>query len=158
VEALRATILAHVTPTTKIVPSSSPTAEPLRAILRSLGEPALRPPKAKLPELFITGVQDSISCPRWPACRGRTTIMTMGQEITSKVRRIIGHQFTLAEDRIKPESSFVDDFGADSLSLVQMTLRLEETFDIRIDVEDVEKIFTVQNAIDYVEKQVAERG
>ena len=84
--------------------------------------------------------------------------MTMGQEIASKVRRIIGHQFNLAEDRIKPESSFVDDFGADSLVLVQMTLRLEETFDIRIDVGDVEKIFTVQNAIDYVEKQVAERG
>jgi acyl carrier protein len=52
---------------------------------------------------------------------------------------------------------FVDDLGADSLRLVEMTLVFEETFDIDIEDADVEKILTVQDAIDYVEKQVATR-
>jgi acyl carrier protein len=81
----------------------------------------------------------------------------MGHDVNTKVTRIVRDQFSLPEDRVRPESSFVEDLGADSLVLVQMTLRFEETFDIRIDVEDVERIVTVQDAINYVERQIAAR-
>lgn len=81
----------------------------------------------------------------------------MPGDTEDRIRRIIRERFNVSDDLIKPEASFIDDLGADSLSLVQMTLVFEETFDIDIDVEDVAEILTVQDAIDYVEKQVTAR-
>jgi acyl carrier protein len=75
------------------------------------------------------------------------------EDTASQIRRIIYEQFDVSEDRVKPEAVFVDDLGADSLRLVDMTLAFEEMFDIDIEDEDVEKILTVQDAIDYVEKR-----
>ena len=82
------------------------------------------------------------------------TMASMVQDTESEIRRIIREQFHVPEGRIKSESSFVDDLGADSLRLVKMTLVLEETFDIDIEDADVEKIVTVQDAIDYVQERV----
>ena len=56
------------------------------------------------------------------------------------------------EKDIKPESSFIDDLGADSLGLVELVLAFEEAFEIDIPDEDTEKIRTVQDAVDYIEK------
>jgi acyl carrier protein len=78
----------------------------------------------------------------------------MLQDTASKIRRIICEQLQVSEDRIRPESSFVDDLGADSLRLVEMTLVFEEAFDIDIEDEDVVKIVTVRDAIHYVETWV----
>lgn len=79
----------------------------------------------------------------------------MLQDTASKIRRIICKEFQVSEDRIRPESSLIDDLGADSLRLVGMILAFEETFDIHIEDEDPAKIITVRDAIDYVEKRVA---
>jgi acyl carrier protein len=46
----------------------------------------------------------------------------------------------------------VDDLGADSLDLVELIMAMEEEFDVEIPDEDAEKINTVQNAIDYINK------
>jgi acyl carrier protein len=51
-----------------------------------------------------------------------------------------------------PNASFVDDLGADSLDLVELIMAMEEEFDVEIPDEDAEKINTVQNAIDYINK------
>ncbi|KIE94303.1 putative acyl carrier protein [Actinobacillus pleuropneumoniae] len=56
-----------------------------------------------------------------------------------------------AED-VKPEASFIEDLGADSLDTVELVMALEEEFDIEIPDEEAEKITTVQSAIDYVTK------
>ena len=53
---------------------------------------------------------------------------------------------------VTPASSFVDDLGADSLDRVELIMALEETFGIEIPDEDAEKIVTVQNAVDYIQK------
>ncbi len=76
----------------------------------------------------------------------------MAKDIPSEVKRIIKEQLDVDEKDIKPESSFVDDLGADSLGLVELGLAFEEAFEIDIPDEDTEKIRTVQDAIDYVEK------
>ncbi|NOU28790.1 MAG: acyl carrier protein [Polyangiaceae bacterium] len=76
----------------------------------------------------------------------------MAKDIPSEVKRIIKEQLDVDEKDIKPESSFVDDLGADSLGLVELVLAFEEAFEIDIPDEDTEKIRTVQDAIDYVEK------
>src|SRR5258708_35585705 len=77
---------------------------------------------------------------------------TMATDIPTEVKRIIKEQLDVDEKDIKPESSFIDDLGADSLGLVELVLAFEEAFEIDIPHEDPEKIRTVQDAIDYIEK------
>lgn len=76
----------------------------------------------------------------------------MAEEITSKVKQIIKEQLDVEEADIKPESSFIDDLGADSLGLVELVLAFEEAFEIDIPDEDTEQIRTVQDAVDYITK------
>lgn len=76
----------------------------------------------------------------------------MAQDIASEVKRIIKEQLDVDEKDIKPESSFIDDLGADSLGLVELVLAFEEAFEIDIPDEDTEKIRTVQDAVDYINK------
>ncbi len=67
-----------------------------------------------------------------------------------KVKKIISEQLGVPEGDVKPEASFVNDLGADSLDTVELVMALEEEFGIEIPDEDAEKIATVQNAIDYI--------
>ncbi|MGH7269869.1 MAG: acyl carrier protein [Polyangiaceae bacterium] len=76
----------------------------------------------------------------------------MATDIPSDVKRIIKEQLDVDEKDIKLESSFIDDLGADSLGLVELVLAFEEAFEIDIPDEDTEKIRTVKDAIDYIEK------
>ena len=73
----------------------------------------------------------------------------------SKVKKIIVDQLGVSEEEVKPEASFVDDLGADSLDTVEMVMAFEEEFGIEIPDEDAEKIRTVQDAIDYIEKKIS---
>ena len=72
--------------------------------------------------------------------------------IEEKVRKIITEQLDVVEQNVKLESTFIEDLGADSLGLVELVLAFEEAFEIDIPDEDTEKIRTVQDAIDYIEK------
>jgi acyl carrier protein len=78
--------------------------------------------------------------------------MAEGRKIEAEVKRIIKEQLDVDEKDIKPESTFIDDLGADSLGLVELVLAFEEAFEIDIPDEDTEKIRTVQDAIDYIDK------
>ncbi len=77
--------------------------------------------------------------------------MAEGRDITAEVKRIIKEQLEVEEKDIKPESTFIDDLGADSLGLVELVLAFEDAFDIEIPDEETEKIRTVQDAISYIE-------
>ena len=81
----------------------------------------------------------------------------MPHDIASQVRRTIQRQLDIDETRITSSASFIDDLGADSVSLVELTLALEAEFDIDIPDEDVEAIRTVEDAVHYVEKRAKER-
>jgi acyl carrier protein len=74
------------------------------------------------------------------------------KEITEKVKQIISEQLGVEEGEVTLSASFIDDLGADSLDTVELVMALEENFDIEIPDEDAEKIRTVQDAIDYIEK------
>lgn len=65
---------------------------------------------------------------------------------------IIVEQLSVDREKVVPNASFVDDLGADSLDLVELIMAMEEGFDIEIPDEDAEGISTVQDAIDYVNK------
>ncbi len=72
--------------------------------------------------------------------------------VDDRVKQIIVEQLGVDEGEVTPSASFVDDLGADSLDTVELVMAFEEAFDIEIPDEDAEKIRTVQNAIDYVQK------
>lgn len=73
--------------------------------------------------------------------------------VENKVRKIIIDQLDVTEDEVTPQASFVDDLGADSLDTVEMVMAFEEEFGIEIPDEDAEKIKTVQDAIEYINKK-----
>ncbi|MEZ5528606.1 MAG: acyl carrier protein [Porticoccaceae bacterium] len=70
--------------------------------------------------------------------------------IEERVAKMVAEQLGVKEEDVKPESSFVEDLGADSLDTVELIMALEEEFDTEIPDEEAEKITTVQNAIDYI--------
>ena len=65
---------------------------------------------------------------------------------------MIAQQFGKSADEIELEMSFIDDLGADSLDLVELVMSIEDEFGIEILDEDVEKIITVQDAIDFIKE------
>jgi acyl carrier protein len=72
--------------------------------------------------------------------------------VDQKMIDIIVEQLSVEREKVVPNASFVDDLGADSLDLVELIMAMEEGFDIEIPDEDAEKITTVQDAINYVDK------
>ena len=71
-----------------------------------------------------------------------------------KLQDIIADVLNVQKDEIKPEITFVDDLGADSLDIFQIIMGIEEEFDIEIDNDEAEKIVTVQDAVDQIKKAV----
>ncbi|HLL55417.1 MAG TPA: acyl carrier protein [Myxococcaceae bacterium] len=71
-------------------------------------------------------------------------------EIEAKVKSIIADQLGVGEDEIKPESSFIEDLGADSLDIVELVMAMEEEFEVEIPDEEAENIKSVGDAINYI--------
>lgn len=73
--------------------------------------------------------------------------------VREKVKQIIVEQLGVDEAEVTDTASFVDDLGADSLDTVELVMAFEEAFSIEIPDEDAEKIATVKDAIEYIEKK-----
>ncbi|HVZ81786.1 MAG TPA: acyl carrier protein [bacterium] len=76
--------------------------------------------------------------------------------IEDKVKEIIVDQLGVEPDQVKPEASFIDDLGADSLDTVELVMAFEEEFDLEIPDEDAEKIKSVGDAINYIKGKASE--
>ena len=74
-------------------------------------------------------------------------------EVAAKVTKIIVDQLGVNAEEVKPEASFVEDLGADSLDLTELIMAMEEEFDIEIADDDAQKILKVQDAISYIESK-----
>jgi acyl carrier protein len=70
--------------------------------------------------------------------------------VEERVVNIVAEQLGVDKDKIKPESNFVNDLGADSLDTVELGMELEEEFDINIADDAAEKIQTVGEAINHI--------
>lgn len=71
-------------------------------------------------------------------------------EINAKLKEIVMDRLNVEDEQIKPEASFVEDLGADSLDIVELIMGIEEEFDIEISDEDAEKLTTVGEATAYI--------
>ena len=70
--------------------------------------------------------------------------------VEEKVKEIIVDQLGVDENQVVESASFIEDLGADSLDTVELVMALEEEFDVEISDEDAEKIYRVQDAINYI--------
>lgn len=71
-----------------------------------------------------------------------------------RIIKMIADQLQIDEEQVKPDASFMDDLGADSLDTVELIMALEEEFDIEIPDSEAEKIRTVQQALDYLDENI----
>jgi len=74
-------------------------------------------------------------------------------EIENKVKAIIVDKLGVNEKEVKPEASFTNDLGADSLDTVELIMEFEKEFGINIPDDETEKISTVGDAIKYIEEK-----
>ena len=74
--------------------------------------------------------------------------------IEEQVKGIVVENLGVNIEEVVNSASFVEDLGADSLDTVELVMALEEEFDTEIPDEEAEKITTVQEAIDFVSKNV----
>jgi acyl carrier protein len=89
---------------------------------------------------------------------GRETLAGVAvpmSEIADKVKKIVVEHLGVEEAKVTPEASFIDDLGADSLDTVELVMAFEEAFGVEIPEDAAEKISTVKDAIEYIEKQKA---
>jgi len=71
--------------------------------------------------------------------------------VQDRVIEIVAEQLGVDKEKVTPETSFVNDLGADSLDTVELVMELEEEFDITIPDDAAEKIQTVGQAVQYIE-------
>ncbi|WP_411844053.1 acyl carrier protein [Salinicoccus sp. HZC-1] len=69
-----------------------------------------------------------------------------------KVKDIIVDKLGIDEEKVTKEASFKDDLGADSLDIAELVMELEDEFEMEIPDEEAEKINTVGDALNYIDK------
>jgi acyl carrier protein len=72
--------------------------------------------------------------------------------LEEKVNQIVVEQLDVDPAEVTSEASFVDDLGADSLDRVELVMAFEEAFGLEIPDEDAEKILTVKDTVDYIQR------
>tara|TARA_Y100001970_G_scaffold113465_1_gene141481 strand:+ start:1497 stop:1730 length:234 start_codon:yes stop_codon:yes gene_type:complete len=72
-------------------------------------------------------------------------------EVLDKVVEIVCNQLTVAKEDVTPESSFVEDLGADSLDTVELVMAFEEEFGLEIPDDEAENITTIKSAVDWIQ-------
>ncbi len=80
--------------------------------------------------------------------------MPTATEIEDKVFQIVSEQMSVEKGELSRETSFVNDLNADSLDTVELVMELEDEFDLNIPDEEAEKLKTVGEAIDYIQKHL----
>ncbi len=76
-------------------------------------------------------------------------------DIAERTRTIVVEHLVVDPDEVLDGASFIDDLGADSLDMVELTIKFEREFGLEISDEDVESILTVGDAVKFLERHAA---
>ncbi len=76
------------------------------------------------------------------------------KEIREKVVKVVKEKLSVEDDKIVDSAKYVEDLGADSLSLVDIAMALEDEFGMKIPDEDIEKISTIGSTISYIQEHL----
>ena len=80
------------------------------------------------------------------------------EEIRDKILDMVAERMNKPADMITMDKHFINDLGADSLEVIELSMALEDEFGIKIPDDDAEKVQTVGAAIDYVTNAVAQKA
>ena len=83
---------------------------------------------------------------------------TEEQSVEERVKEIIIKRMDVNKESVTPETSFINDMGADSLDIVELVMEFEDAFDMNIPDEDAEKIQTVGDAVNYIKERKQKDG
>jgi acyl carrier protein len=70
--------------------------------------------------------------------------------LEEKVIKLVMEQLDVTKEQCVLEASFIDDLGADSLDIVELLMEMEEAFGVEIADEELEKIRTIKDVIDFL--------
>jgi acyl carrier protein len=73
--------------------------------------------------------------------------------LEERVIKLVMEQLDVTKEECVPEASFIDDLGADSLDLVELIMEMEEVFGIEIADEELEKIRTIKDVIEFLKSK-----
>lgn len=73
-----------------------------------------------------------------------------------KMKEIIAEQLSAEVADITMETSFKEDLGADSLDLFELVMALEDEYSVEIPSEDLEKLLTVGDVVNYLKDKGVE--
>ena len=76
----------------------------------------------------------------------------MSDDITAQVIEIVSDKLGVEKEKVKPETNFIGDLGADSLDMVELLMNLEDNFQMSIPDEDAEQIKCVGDAVKYIDE------
>ena len=79
----------------------------------------------------------------------------MADDVQNRVKKIIVIHLGISESKIQDNAKFIEDLGADSLDTVELVMAFEEEFNCEIPDSSAEKIITVKDAVDFIQKQTS---
>jgi acyl carrier protein len=79
----------------------------------------------------------------------------MADDVQKRVKKIIVNHLGISESKIQDNAKFIEDLGADSLDTVELVMAFEEEFNCEIPDSSAEKIITVKDAVDFIQKQTS---
>jgi len=93
---------------------------------------------------------------RTPRVRGESSTAWEDRSVSveERVINIVSEHLAVAKEKLARSTSFIEDIGADSLDIVELIMELEEEFDIQIPDDEAQKIKTVGEAVDYIEREL----
>ncbi len=74
--------------------------------------------------------------------------------VADRVKELILENLDVDPEAVVPEAKFIDDLGVSSMDLWELVLVMEDEFDLEVPDEDLEKIVTIQDAIEFIESQI----
>ena len=77
----------------------------------------------------------------------------MSEDVKDKLKKIVADHLGIEEEKVTEEASFIDDLGADSLDTVELVMAFEEEFGSEISDSEAEKVLTVADAINFIERK-----
>jgi acyl carrier protein len=100
-----------------------------------------------------SGERGRVSAPERPGPSGGSRV-----SVEQKVIEIVCEHLAVNKEQVTRNTNFIEDIGADSLDIVELIMELEEEFDIQIPDDQAEKIKTVGEAIDYIERETKKKS
>ena len=79
-------------------------------------------------------------------------------DVEQRVKKVVAKHLKTDEDKIKPESDFVKDLGAESIQSIELVAAFEEEFDIEMDEQAALAVKAVGDAVAFIKKVIKESG